>query len=183
MPVHPYGGIAAAVFITSVTACVASAFQDVGPALAQAIPRPIRDRKAAPDFTLPGSAGRPVKLSDLRGKVVLLNYWATWCGPCKIEIPWLIEFYRTYKNRDFVILGISLDKDGWKSVKPYIDEKMINYEILIGDEDVAKAYGGLQSLPATFIIDKAGRVAYTHIGVVSQSKYQSEIEDLLDPHP
>ena len=79
------------------------------------------DHKIAPDFTLNDASGQPVKLSDFRGKVVLLNFWATWCPPCKVEIPWFAEFQQTYKNRDFVVLGVSLDEDGWKSVQPFLD--------------------------------------------------------------
>src|ERR1700723_1449294 len=78
------------------------------------------NRKAAPDFSLTDANGSPVKLSDYKGKVVLLNFWATWCGPCKIEIPWFMDFEQTYKDKNFAVLGVSLDEDGWDSVKPYI---------------------------------------------------------------
>src|SRR5947208_1985561 len=80
------------------------------------------ERQQAPDFTLKDATGTAVKLSDYRGKVVLLNFWATWCGPCKIEIPWFIDFQQQYKDRDFAVLGISMDDDGWQSVKPYVAE-------------------------------------------------------------
>jgi cytochrome c biogenesis protein CcmG/thiol:disulfide interchange protein DsbE len=138
------------------------------------------ERKPAPDFTLADHTGKPTQLSSLKGKVVLLNFWATWCGPCKVEIPWFIEFQQKYRDQDFVVLGVSLDEDGWKSVRPYMEEKKINYRIMIGNEDVAKEYGGLESLPTTLMLDKEGRIASTHVGLVSKSSYQSEIEYLLN---
>ena len=141
--------------------------------------KPAKDRKPAPSFTLTDSLGKEVKLSDFKGKVVLLNFWATWCGPCKVEIPWFIEFQQSYKDRGLVVLGVSFDDDGWKSVKPYIEEKKINYRIAIGDELTAQKYGGVESLPTTFMLDQDGRIASTHIGLVSKSDYKSEIETLL----
>ena len=139
-----------------------------------------KDRKLAPDFALKDVSGKTVKLSDFRGKVVLLNFWATWCGPCKIEIPWFIDFQQQFKDRDLVILGVSLDEDGWKSVKPYIEEKKINYRVVIGTEEVSTLYGGVDALPTTFMIDRAGRIAQIHPGLVSKSEYEKEIVDLLD---
>jgi cytochrome c biogenesis protein CcmG/thiol:disulfide interchange protein DsbE len=96
-----------------------------------------KDRKNAPDFTLKDATGKNVKLSDFKGKVVLLNFWATWCGPCKIEIPWFIDFQQQYKDKDLVILGVSMDDDGWKSVKPYVEQKKINYRVMIGTEELS----------------------------------------------
>src|SRR5262249_35842505 len=139
-----------------------------------------KDRKAAPDFELKDATGKNVKLSDFKGKVVLLNFWATWCGPCKIEIPWFIDFQQQYKDRDFVILGVSMDDDGWKSVKPYIELKKINYRVMIGTEELSTLYGGVDALPTTFMIDREGRVASRHDGLVSKSDYVSEIQDLLE---
>src|SRR5216684_2189474 len=91
-------------------------------------------RKIAPDFVLADAEGVPVKLSDYKGKVVLLNFWATWCGPCKVEIPWFIEFEKTYKDRGFVTLGVSMDDDGWKAVKPFMAQRAINYPVTIGND-------------------------------------------------
>src|SRR5580658_9276819 len=79
-----------------------------------------KDRKPAPDFALTDADGKVAKLSDYRGKVVLLNFWATWCGPCEVEIPWFIQFQKEYRDRDFAVLGVSEDEDGWKQVKPFI---------------------------------------------------------------
>jgi len=137
------------------------------------------DRKVAPDFTLKDADGRAVKLSDYRGKVVLLNFWATWCGPCKVEIPWFIEFENQYKDQGFAVLGVALDEEGWDVVRPYIAEKKVNYRVLLGDDATAQMYGGVESLPTTFLLDRNGRIASVHVGLVSKSNYQNEIIQLL----
>ncbi len=138
-----------------------------------------RDRKPAADFSLKDANGAQVRLADYKGKVVLLNFWATWCGPCKIEIPWFIEFNKTYKDRGFAVLGVSLDDDGWKSVKPYIAEKKIDYTVVVGNDQVSKSYGDVESLPTTFIIDRDGRIAFVHMGLVGKDTHEKEIRSLL----
>ena len=141
--------------------------------------RPIKDRKTAPDFTLKDANGTSVRLSDYRGKVVLLNFWATWCGPCKMEIPWFIEFQQQFKDQGFVVLGVAMDDDGWQSVKPYIASRKVNYRVLLGDDAVTERYGGVDSLPTTFVIDKEGRIASAHVGLVGKNEYLGEIQALL----
>jgi peroxiredoxin len=136
-------------------------------------------RKTAPDFTLNDATGVPVRLSQFRGKVVLLSFWATWCVPCKTEIPWFIEFQQAYKDSGLVVLGVSLDDDGWKPVKPYIDEMKIDYRVMVADKDIAPLYGGLDSIPVTLIIDKAGRIAVTHIGLCPKYEYEAAIRSML----
>ena len=142
--------------------------------------KPEGERKSAPDFTLKDANGAAVKLSDYRGKVVLLNFWATWCGPCKIEIPWFMEFEQKFKDQGFAVLGVSMDEDGWEAVKPYIAEKKINYRVVLGDDAVGNLYGGIESLPSTFVIDRDGKVASVHIGLVGKRDYESEIEHLIE---
>lgn len=164
---------AAAVIAVALTGCSRQASES-------AKVKPTDQRKLAPDFTLRDENGATLRLSDYHGKVVLLNFWATWCGPCQIEIPWFMSFENQYKNRDFAVLGISMDDDGWKSVKPYLEKKKLNYRVAIGTEEISTLYGGLDSLPTTFVLDRQGRIAATHVGLVSKSEYQNDILKLLD---
>ncbi len=153
--------------------------------LAGAVPNSIfskaADRKMAPDFVLDDASDKPIRLSDLRGKVVLLNFWATWCAPCSLEIPWFIEFQNTHRDSGFTTLGVSLDEDGWSAVKPYIEKRKVNYPVMVGNDDVAQLYGA-NALPATFLIDKSGRIAVTHFGLCSKSEYEADIQAVLNEH-
>jgi peroxiredoxin len=135
--------------------------------------------KAAPDFTLKDANGSSVKLSDYRGKVVLLNFWATWCVPCKIEIPWFMEFEQQYKNKGFAVLGVAMDDDGWAAVKPYMAAKKMNYRVVMGSDSVATEYGGIEALPTTFVINQDGRIVASHIGLINKDDYLKEIQGLL----
>ena len=140
-----------------------------------------KDRKPAPDFALKDASGATVKLSDYKGKVILLDFWATWCGPCKIEIPWFIEFEQTYKDKGFSVIGVSMDEDGWNVVKPYIQERKVNYRILLGTEQVGQLYGGVDSLPTTYLIDRSGKIAAVHVGLeTGKDGFQNEITRLLE---
>lgn len=133
----------------------------------------------APDFVLDDASGKPVRLSDYRGQVILLNFWATWCTPCRVEIPWFMEFQKAHQSRGFAVLGVSLDEDGWDAVRPYIDEHMVNYHVVVGNDDLAQLYGA-SSLPTTFIIDKSGRIAATHVGLCSKSEYEADMKAVLN---
>lgn len=136
-------------------------------------------RKPAPNFTLKDASGANVELSAYRGKVVLLNFWATWCGPCEMEIPWFEQFEQQYKSRGFEVVGVSMDDDGWPAVKPFIVEKKINYRILLGNDSVTQLYGGVDALPTTFMIDREGRIADVHVGLAGKEEYANEIQSLL----
>jgi cytochrome c biogenesis protein CcmG/thiol:disulfide interchange protein DsbE len=137
------------------------------------------NRKMAPDFVLDDASGKAVKLSEFHGKVVLLNFWATWCAPCNLEIPWFIEFQNTHQDSGFTTLGVSLDEDGWDAVRPYIDQRKVNYRVMVGNDNLAQLYGAA-SLPTTFIIDKSGRIAATHVGLCSKGEYEADIRAVLN---
>jgi len=143
--------------------------------------RPPGERKLAPDFALKDADGRTVRLSDYRGKVVLLDFWATWCGPCRMEIPWFIEMQRENRDRGFEVLGVSMDDHGWEDVKPFLQEMKVNYRIVIGNDQTAEIYGGVESLPTTFLIDREGRIAVVHVGLTSRKDIQDGVEQLLQP--
>lgn len=135
--------------------------------------------QTAPDFSLEDASGGDIRLSDYQGKVVLLNFWATWCPPCKAEIPWFEEFQRTYEAQGFVVIGVAMDEDGWRAVRPYMEATKIDYRVAIGDAALAQKYGGVDSLPETLLIDRDGRIAARHVGIVEKSVYESEIVRIL----
>lgn len=138
------------------------------------------DRKPAPEFAAKDAAGASVKVADYKGKVLLLNFWATWCVPCKAEMPWFQEFERTYKDRGFSVVGASLDSNGWDVVKPYVDEHKLNYRIILASPEMTQLYEVLDALPMTFMIDREGRIAAIHHGLVSKATYLKQIEQLLE---
>ena len=113
---------------------------------------------------------------------MLLDFWATWCDGCKHEIPWFMEFEKKYKSQGFEAIGVSMDDDGWKSVSPFVEEKKVNYTIVVGDQEISKMYG-VDAMPVTFLIDREGKVAATCAGVVTKSDWQNKIETLLREKP
>jgi len=135
-------------------------------------------KPAAADFTVKDASGASFHLSDYKGKVVLLNFWATYCVPCRAEIPWLIEFEKTYKDKGFAVIGISMDEE-WNQVKPYLAEKHVNYRIGLGNDELAQKYGGIDALPETFLIDREGKIVSRHVGMVSKPDTERGIVQLL----
>lgn len=137
------------------------------------------DEKAA-DFTLKDINGKSVTLSKLKGKVVLLNFWATWCGPCRVEIPDLISLYKIYKKKGVEFLSVSLDEKGEEIVKPFIKKYKIHYPVLIGGVDIVQSYGGFNSIPTTFMIDKKGYIRNMLRGMQSKKEFEKQILKLLN---
>lgn len=137
--------------------------------------------RVAPDFSLESLNGEIVHLSDFRGKVVLLNFWATWCGPCKILTPWFVDLQNQYRPEGLEIVGIALDEDATKvEIAELTDELRVNYIVLIGNEKVAKAYGGVPAMPDTFFIGRDGKIVDRIIGLKSKGEIEDYIKKALD---
>jgi peroxiredoxin len=149
------------------------------PSVKAASVKPDKDRKEAPDFALKDADGKVVHLSDYKGKVVLLDFWATWCGPCKVEIPWFMEMQRKNKDKGFEVLGVAMDDEGWEAVKPFLADLGVNYRVVIGNDSTAGMYGGVEALPTTFLIDRGGRIAAVHVGLTSKKTFEDGVEELL----
>jgi DsbE subfamily thiol:disulfide oxidoreductase len=133
--------------------------------------------KSAPNFSLKTIDGKSLKLSSLKGKVVILDFWATWCGPCRMEIPSFIELQKKYQKKGLVIIGMALDD--LDKVKKFAKENKINYHVVIGNDDISLQYGGISAIPTTFIIGKDHKIKKQHVGVVSQEDFEKEIKELL----
>ena len=137
-------------------------------------------RPANLDFTLQDQDGNDVSFESLKGKVVLLNFWATWCGPCKIEIPWFVEFAEQYADDGLVVLGLSVD-DTVDKIQAFADEYEVNYPMLVGlgRDDFQEAYGPIWGIPMTFFIDREGMLCRTHAGIATRDELEKDLADLL----
>ena len=132
----------------------------------------------APNFILTDTNGKQVKLSDYKGKIVILDFWATWCPPCRRGIPDLIDLQKQYK-KNLAVIGISLDIDSKKEVVPFIKEYGINYKVVYGNNEVVQKYGNIQSIPTTFIIDQNGNIVTSYIGLQRKETFKSQIDALI----
>ena len=140
--------------------------------------QPAAGRKPAAEFTLRDADGKEATLKQYRGKVLLLDFWATWCTGCKIEIPWFVEFQKKFGARGLAVVGVSLD-DGWAVLKPFLEKTPIPYRMLLGDQATAQRYG-IRSMPDTFLIDRQGRVAAAYLGaIVDKEDVERNLERLL----
>ena len=133
----------------------------------------------APDFDLQSLDGKDLKLSSLRGKAVLLNFWATYCGPCKIEMPWFVELQKEYGPQGFQILGVAMDDASTDEIAKFAKDMGVNYPILLGKEAVGMSYGGVNVLPTTFFLDRNGKVIAREFGLQSRSVFVDHIKDAL----
>jgi len=139
---------------------------------------------SAPDFVLTDLQGHNVKLSDLRGKAVVLNFWATWCPPCKEEIPWFVELQKRYGAEGLQVVGVSMDDDSdQKSVVKFAAENSINYPVLLGKQNVADQYGGISYLPTTFYIDRNGVVMERVFGQPGRSEIEQNVKKAIASKP
>ena len=134
---------------------------------------------AAPEFELADLSGKKVRLSDFKGKVVILDFWATWCGPCRMEIPHFVRMQEKYKDKGLEIVGLSLDADGESAVRPFAKEHDINYTMLLASNETADLYGGVLGIPTTFVIDRQGRIVKKFVGVMPPEAFEEAIRPLL----
>ena len=132
----------------------------------------------APEFSLPDMTGQPLKLSDYRGKVILLDFWATWCGPCREEIPHFVELQNKLGGQGFQVIGVSMD-DGPEPVRDFYRQFKINYPVVMGNAKIGELYGGVLGLPIAFVIGRDGRIYSRHIGATELSLLEREIEAQL----
>jgi thiol-disulfide isomerase/thioredoxin len=154
-------------------------FPFAGSALAQMpVIRFVRDPDPAPDFKLKELAGKELTLEAFRGKVILLNFWATWCGPCRAEIPELVALQNRYKDR-LQIVGLVVDDDDEKEIRKVIESEGINYPVALADTETRFAYGGIAALPTVFVINAEGRVVQKHVGLFNPALYEAEVRALL----
>ena len=134
----------------------------------------------APDFTLQSLDGKNVSLSDLRGKAVLLNFWATWCSPCKIEMPWFIELQKQYGSQGLQIVGVAMDDSSKEDIAKFASDMGVNYPVLLGKEAVGEAYGGVPALPESFFIGRDGKIVDKIIGLKGKAEIEDSIKKALD---
>jgi cytochrome c biogenesis protein CcmG/thiol:disulfide interchange protein DsbE len=144
----------------------------------ESVIRFVRNPDAAPDFKVEGLDGKALSLADSRGKVVLLNFWATWCGPCREEIPDLIALQQKYRDQ-LQIIALTVDEDDAAMVKKVVAQSGINYPVAMSPEDVRTQYGGITALPTSFILDTQGRIVQKHEGLRDPALYETEIRALL----
>jgi thiol-disulfide isomerase/thioredoxin len=149
----------------------------IAPAV-KAQPKGDENHPPAPAFSLTDITGQPLKLSDYQGKVVALDFWATWCGPCRIEIPGFIELQKRYGAQGFTMIGISMD-DSPEPVVDFYKELQMNYPVAVGNDRLGELYGGIPGLPTTFLIGRDGRIYAKHVGATDPTIFETEIKELL----
>jgi thiol-disulfide isomerase/thioredoxin len=141
-----------------------------------------------PEVTFKDLQGKDVPLAGLKGKVVVVNFWATWCEPCQVEIPWMIGFQQKYADKGFTLLGVAMDEEGKSAVEPFVQKSQfdvdgkkmaMNYPIMLGNDDLAAKFGGLLGLPTSIVISRDGKVVKRYIGLASQDDLDKEIKSLL----
>lgn len=135
--------------------------------------------QAAPEFALASLDGETVKLSDYQGRVVIVDFWATWCPPCREEIPHFVELQQRFGDRGLTVIGVSVDQGGPQVVRSFAQEQEINYPLVMADARVAGDYGGIRGIPTTFIIDRQGRIVKKYVGYQDMSVFERDVEALL----
>src|SRR5579863_256896 len=140
----------------------------------------LTESSPAPDFSLQSLDGKATHLSDFRGKAVLLNFWATWCGPCKIEMPWFVDFQNQYGSQGLQIVGIAMDDASKEDIAKFAKDMGVNYPILLGKESVGDQYGGVPALPETFVVARDGKILDKIMGLKGKGEIEEDIQKALD---
>ena len=141
---------------------------------------PVVKSEPAPSWVLQDVDGKTVDSGDFKGKVVILDFWATWCPPCRAEIPGFVELQQQYGRQGLAVVGVSLDGGGAGRVKEFVQKSGVNYTVVLAGMKVAQAFGGVEAIPTTFIIDRDGRIAGRHVGFTSREEFEKEIKPLLE---
>ncbi len=149
---------------------------------AESSPR-ITQSTIAPDFSLESLDGKTTRLSDFRGKAVLLNFWATWCGPCKIEMPWFVDLQKRYGSQGLQIVGVAMDDGSKEDIAKFAKDMGVNYPILLGKESVGDQYGGVPALPETFLVGRDGKIVDKIVGLRGKSEIEDSIKRALNTRP
>jgi peroxiredoxin len=149
--------------------------------LAAAALRAGDDFKAAPApaWQLPDVDGRVINSDQFKGKVVVLDFWATWCPPCRAEIPGYVDLQRKYGRQGLAIVGVSLDRGGPDVVRRFLGDEKVNYQVVLGDDNIVGAFGGVEAIPTTFIIDRHGVVRYRKVGAMETARFEAVLESFL----
>jgi len=140
-----------------------------------------KSSEAAPGWELQGADGKMIHSSDFKGKVVILDFWATWCPPCKAEIPSFIALQNEYGKKGLAVVGISVDEGGAAVVKQFVRQSGMNYPVVLADDKTIRAFGGIEAIPTTFIIDREGRIVTKHLGFTEKDEFEKELKPLLNP--
>ncbi len=163
--------------VVALAGCTKSASKEEG--AAEPTPSLSAPAQAAPAWELRSVEGRLVKSTEFQGKVVILDFWATWCPPCRKEIPGFVELQKEYRDKGLVVVGVSLDEGSPEAVKAFIGQFGINYPIVMGTPEVVAAFGGVEGIPTTFILDRQGNIAGKHVGYAPKSDFENTIKKLL----
>jgi peroxiredoxin len=135
----------------------------------------------APSWALQNADGQTIHSSDFKGKVVILDFWATWCPPCKAEIPGFIALQKEYGKNGLAVIGVSVDEGGADVVKSFAQQSGMNYTVVLADDKTPQAFGGIEAIPTTFIIDREGRIVTKYLGFTEKDEFEKELKPLLNP--